>query len=673
MSILAVLLAATLSSGNAEFDATARDGARAIAVSRAKAELSEKGPAPGALERAMLADPAAYEKPAEAERLCRGVFAAEAARQFAEKVRAIDDRLGIGSNKVGVESNRVGVGSNKVGVESNRVGVESNKVSATHASNPTLTDPNPTLNDPNSTLNDPNLTLIVDRHFAAAFAAERKAAVEAQAKTIVSATRPTEADFDAKEDWELREQMLQGVLNERKAPVFTENRQFINERIVEPVIQDARREQKRQAEYLMRARSDAAAPSKLAAELKSRLEENVKERRAKAEDPSKSWGVFAGTFERAVGPAVERRTLSRLERRIDAASLEVSAESIAKAIAENPAAHVKSGESEKLFRGTYAAQIEASSVDAAVAEAPDGERAELREYLAARLGDERVRKSVESKLQKDVLPKWREARAEAAAKQAAETWPALEDGTWCPSPELADSVAAKSDYAKAVREWRGEKGMEALAGASGGRPLMEEAERRADSGVAAAFDVARNAIAAQNQIVDASHAAVLEESRRRRDEFWTKTPDLKAIVGLLTGEVEKRWDESRVETLWPEEAKRPANASEQHRSLFPSVRRKIELLAKVILEEMNEPKPEEEKPPEEKPPEETPPEETPEEPPEEEIELAISVKRSGGTIEVELKQGESTVESATVPAKKDDFENAMFKVTGAMSRLLKLE
>ena len=658
MNFIAILLAATLSSGNAEFDATARDGARAIAVSRAKAELSEKGPAPGALERAMLADPAAYEKPAEAERLCRGVFAAEAARQFAEKVRAIDERLGIGSTRVDVGSNRV---------------------NDTHDSNPTPNDPNSTPNDPNSTLIDPNSTLIdpnlpliVDRHFAAAFAAERKAAVEAQAKTIVSATRPAEADFDSKEDWELREQMLQGVLNERKAPVFTENRQFINERIVEPVIQDARREQKRQAEYLMRARSDVAAPSKLAAELKSRLEENVKERRAKAEDPSKSWGVFAGTFERAVGPAVERRTLSRLERRIDAASLEVSAESIAKAIAENPAAHVKSGESEKLFRGTYAAQIEASSVDAAVAEAPDGERAELREYLAARLGDERVRKSVESKLQKDVLPKWREARAEAAAKQAAETWPALEDGTWCPSPELADSVAAKSDYAKAVREWRGEKGMEALAGASGGRPLMEEAERRADSGVAAAFDVARNAIAAQNQIVDASHAAVLEESRRRRDEFWAKTPDLKAIVGLLTGEVEKRWDESRVETLWPDEAKRPANASEQHRALFPSVRRKIELLAKVILEEMNEPKPEEEKPPEETPPEETP-EETPEEPPEEEIELAISVKRSGGTIEVELKQGESTVESATVPAKKDDFENAMFKVTGAMSRLLKLE
>lgn len=59
MSFLTILLAATLSSGNAEFDATARDGARAIAVARVKAELAEKGPASGALEDAMLADPAA--------------------------------------------------------------------------------------------------------------------------------------------------------------------------------------------------------------------------------------------------------------------------------------------------------------------------------------------------------------------------------------------------------------------------------------------------------------------------------------------------------------------------------------------------------------------------------------------------------------------------------------
>jgi len=517
------------------------------------------------------------------------------------------------------------------------------------------------------------LTQVVEKHFAGAFAAERRQAVEAQAKTIVAATRPSEADFDSKEDWELREMMLSSVEKEQKVPVFVENRQFINERMVEPVITDARREQKRQAEYLMRARSDELAPSKLTADLKSRLEENVKDRKAKAEDPSKSWGVFAKTFERSVGPAVERRLLGRLEKKVEATELSVDVDSLAKTIAEDPAAHVKAKESEGVFRGRYAAQILATALDSACAEASEKDRAELRAYLSERLSNAQLGKSVESKLQKEVLPKWREARAAAAAKQAAETWPTLEDRTWCPSPELADEVAAKSDYAKALREWRTAKGMEALAGASGGKTLMEEADRKADAEVAAAFDLARGAIAAQNAIVDGSHAAVLAESRRRKDSFWTRTPDLKAITELLTRETEKGWETVRMKTLWPDGSVRPSNASEQHRELFPSVKRKIELLAKVILEEMNEPKPEEEEKPEEPPPEETPPEDSPEEPPEEEPEFAISVKKSGETIEVELKQGESVLEGSTVPARKDDFENAMFKVTEAMSRLLKLK
>ena len=88
---------------------------------------------------------------------------------------------------------------------------------------------------------------------------------------------------------------------------------------------------------------------------------------------------------------------------------------------------------------------------------------------------------------------------------------------------------------------------------------------------------------------------------------------------------------------------------------------------------MNEPKPMDEKPQEETPPEETPPEETPEEQPEKEMEFSISVKRVGGTVEGGFKEDEASVESATVPARKDDFENAMFRVTGAMSRLLELK
>ncbi|MBQ2625778.1 MAG: hypothetical protein IJG18_11845 [Kiritimatiellae bacterium] len=622
MNMIALILAATLSAGNAEFDSTARDGARDISLSRAREELREKGPAPGALEKAMLADPKKFEKPAEAEALCRGVFADELRAQFAAKARAIAERLGIESDKLELDAGKADE--------------------------------------------------IANKHFASAFAAERKAAVEAQAKTIVAATRPTEAEFDEKEDWELREQMQKRILDEQKTVVFSENRQFISERMVEPVIKDARREQKRQAEYLMRARCDTAAPSKLAADLKARLEENVKERREKADDPSKAWGVFTGTFEKSVGPAVERRTLDRLEKKMETTNVEVDVDSILKEIVEAPQKHVKQAESEKVFATRYSAVLLARALDGTCNDAPQSERGELREYLASRLGGERIQKAVEAKVRKDVLPKWREARATAAKRQADDTWPTLADGTWFPPADLADDVTARSDYAKSVKEWRSLSALKPLADAPKGRPLMEEADSRADSEVAAAFDIARSAIAAQNAIVDGSHAQVLAEAKKRKDSFWTRTPDLKTIVGLLTQATEESWEASRLNTLWPDEAKRPANAAEQHKSLFPSVRRKIELLARTILEEMNEPKPENEEKPEEPPPEEPQPDETPEEPPEV-VEFEISVRRAGDEVEVSLKQGETVVESATVPAKKDDFENAMFKVTSAISRILGLK
>ena len=619
MNMIALLLAATLSAGNAEFDATARDGARDISLSRAREELREKGPVPGALEKAMLADPRKFEKPAEAEELCRDIFADELRAQFAAKARAIAERLGIEPDKVELDAGKV---------------------------------------------DD-----ISKRHFASAFAAGRKAAVEAQAKTIVSATRPTEAEFDAKSDEELREQMQKRILDEQKTAVFSENRQFISERMVEPVIKDARREQKRQKDYLMRARCDAAAPSKLAADLKARLEENVKEHREKADDPSKAWGVFAGTFEKSIGPAVERRTLDRLEKKVEATNVEVGVDSILREIVEAPQRHVKQAESEKIFATRYSAVLLARALDGVCNDAPQSERDELRGYLSSRLGSERIQKAVDAKVKKDVLPKWREARATAAKRQADDTWPTLADGTWFPPADLADDVTARSDYARSVKEWRSLSALKSLADAPKGRPLMEEADSRADSEVAAAFDIARSAIAAQNAIVDGSHAQVLSEARRRKDSFWTRTPDLKTVVEMLTRATEETWDASRLGTLWPEGAKRPANAAEQHKALFPSVRRKIELLARTILEEMNEPKPEKEEKPEEPPPEEPPPEE----PPEEVLEFAISVHRTGDEVEVSLKQGETVVESSTVPAKKDDFENAMNKVTSAISRILGLK
>ena len=300
----------------------------------------------------------------------------------------------------------------------------------------------------------------------------------------------------------------------------------------------------------------------------------------------------------------------------------------------------------------------ADALAGAVAAAPEEERAELDSWLRGRLESAPVARSVDRLVRRDVMPKWRTAREEAARRVAEETWPSLCDGSWFPDPELADAVAARSDYTAAVRNWRSEKGMEALSSAGGGT-VLEEAGARADAAVAKAFDLARGAIAAQNGIVDGCHASVLAESRARKESFWRRTPDLRAVTAMLTDAVEARWGETRVATLWPDGAL-PPNAAEQHRELFPSVRRKIELLAKTILEEMNEPR--EENPPESEPDDE-----------EKKLELTLYVNRDGDRVEVRLESGGARLAEESVPARTDDFENAMHRMTKKLSRdVLKL-
>ena len=201
---------------------------------------------------------------------------------------------------------------------------------------------------------------------------------------------------------------------------------------------------------------------------------------------------------------------------------------------------------------------------------------------------------------------------------------------------------------------------------------MEETAADADKSVLAAFDLARNAIAAQNAIIGEVEPSVLGEAKDRKSSFWRSTPDLKAIVGMLTEAVERKWGEKRLGTLWGD-GERPANAADQHAALFPSVKKRIELVARSILEEMEKPEPEPEKKPE--------PEEKPEDPSESDQQseeqlmmFSIVVERTGDQVKVKLEQGKSTVAEKSAKAKMHDYQGAMKYVSDKLgSDILKLK
>ncbi len=612
-----LLFAAALSTGNVEFDRTAAEGAAQIAARRYAAELAEKGPGEGVLSETMLAEPGAYAKRETASEKSLTVFVEKSAAAFEEECREIRHRLELPED-----------------FELSLTGSDYTKLTNT---------------------------------FPRVFDSERQAAVKKQAAGIVSNICPSEDEFETYSENDIRTIVTSLIMTGQSTPVFEENRIYITEKIVDPMIAGAYAERRRQKEYLMRARCEAVSPSRLSDELRTKLTENVKEHIANEKEAYRAWGIFPSVTNEALAPAVERRTLDRIVSKIDVLPFAVDDASVEKIIAADPASHIKVRESEKKFSEFYAKEITEQSLAATLNEVPDAEKEELSGYLKERLDSEAVTKAVDRLIRREVMPKWKSAREAVAARQAETLWPTLANGTWFPPPALADETAARSDYTEALREWRKVSGLKDLAEADGGKPILEETSGRVDKQIAQAFDRARSAIAAQNAIVDKEHQAVIAALRSDGTR-----PTLSAIIENLTKVTEEKWNESRLATLWPD-GKTPENADAQHGGLFPSVRRKIELLAKVILEELSEPQPEEKKP-EEPPPEERPQTPSPQEEPEEEYEYTISVIRAGNNVKVKLMKGETTVVERSIDAKMNNFDSAMQEVTDRLGRdLLRLK
>ncbi len=624
MTIFSLILAATLSAGNAEFDVSANHGAYEISLQRLHQETIEKGLTAGLMEKEMTADPTRYAQTTEAKQRCRDFYAAALTRQYCQAAAAIAQQLGV-------------------------TGDVSKAVSAT-------------------------VNRAVETRFEAAFAAERAAAVVAQAKTIAGAVRPTEAEFEAKDEATLRREMTEKVVAKQKQPVFEENLNYISEKIVDPVIADGRREQKRQKAYLSRTKCDSYAPDALAREIEANLRKNVAEMQAKADDPTKAWGVFPSVVRDGIPPVVERRITGLVTKVVDDVTVAVEGEDVRKTIAADPAAHRTAAESEKLFRTAYASQILGLALERAEREAPEKERTAFSLYVRQHSAAPELARAVETRLRREVLPKWRKVRAEVAEAEATRLWPTLSDRTWCPDAELADRVVARSDYDEAMRNWRTEPALSALAKVGDEKTLLEETVATADTSVRRAFDLARTAVTAQNALVAEAEPEVLGEAKNRKSSFWRRTPDLKAIVGLLTDAVETKWRGRRQQILWGE-AERPANADKQHTELFPSVRKHIELVARSILEEMEKPEPERKQKPEpEEPPPEDPTESDQETEEPQKMIFSIVVEKEGDHVTVKLDQGKTTIVERRAKAEMSDYRQAMKDVSEKLGAdILKLK
>ena len=277
MILMSLVFAAALSAGNAEFEEATRTGAVNVAIVRLTREtIAAPAVAEGALRDAMLAEPAKFAKAAEAEPACRDVYRGLVDAAYRAEAKKIAGRMGL-----------EGVGGD---------------------------------------LGSEAMEKILGTHFPSVYARERAAACAEQAKGLAGTIRPPESEFESKDDATLRREMTDKVAAQQKGGVFEENLKYISETIVDPVIESAKKEMKRQREYLTRTKCEAYAPSALAKEIEANLRKNVEERKAKESDPSKAWGVFPKTLAAGVPEAMARRTLERVARCADDVPVKVDPE-----------------------------------------------------------------------------------------------------------------------------------------------------------------------------------------------------------------------------------------------------------------------------------------------------------------------------------------------------------
>lgn len=610
-----LLFAAALSAGNAEFERSAVAGAAEIAVARLKAEATALPCVTGVLERVMLEDPSRFATREAALRAGEAVYADAVSARLARDVDATLAHL------AGTRSAEDAFGADFVRQARTLSAAERARV---------LTGPYPNV-----------------------FARERRTACERQAGRLVAAVRPPMALVDGEDESKIRSALVSNLAAQNGRTVFEENLGYVSEKLVEPLVADAKREKLRQQKYVRSVRAEARTPSALRADLARKLAENVRERTEKTENAALRWEIFPSVTNKILDAAVEQRILAHLASRIAETPLGYDASSVRAVLAADPAVHYGAEASRAAFHVEASARLVRSARAAVLAEVGADVRKELEGYLAPRLGSSVVTKPVETRLTAELNPLLARVRQDASAQEFAKRYPRLKDGTWCPEPVLADRVAARSDFASAVRDWRKMPELSPFVV----RAAFEETDACADRAVRSAFETARAAVAGQVKAVDEVRDDVLAEARARKESFFRRTPDLKAIVRLLTDATAARWSQRKVSVLWPE-TKPPANAAQQHAELFPSVKRRIELVAREIFEEMEK---------SETPPEETPPEEP-------KLEFSIVVSREGERVTVRLAESGKDIVSRETDAKLAPFRSAMKEVADKLgAEIMKLK
>lgn len=495
----------------------------------------------------------------------------------------------------------------------------------------------------------------VAKNYKEAFKSARKRVCGEQAKRIASKIRPLESEIDEVPRDQLAKTLAERVAANQGEPVFQENMKYISDAIVKPMLEDAYNQRDFQNSLARTCAPAGHAPSAIAADILRRLDEAIARQKTSADEPDSVYGLFPSVRDKTVPEAAEARAAEIADRVAAATDVSLDIDALAAAIAQNPKAHHTLADSRKLLEPGLAQKLVADATQKLMADAPESEKKEFGEFATRHFAAKPVADALDARVSKELDARLHPLRDAFAEIQYKEFFPELQGRAWWPQADLVDDAAENNDFRKTLAQWTELSGLAQFAQVKAGAPLLEETEALLDKGVVTAFEPGEGARTAQHELADA-----LFDKVRAAVKTDGKLPELAKIIETYTAMVQGEW-KSRHDALQPDGV-RDAGL---YAGLFKSTLRKIELLAKSMMEapeEKAEPEPE----PDPEPPEETPP--PPEELEEIEMNCAIVFTRAHEDIEVEVKIDGNRAGLFTCPYAPTAYRKNQVEFTGKAAK-----
>ncbi|MBQ8571126.1 MAG: hypothetical protein IJ444_06435 [Kiritimatiellae bacterium] len=441
----------------------------------------------------------------------------------------------------------------------------------------------------------------VEHKYSSVFTSARTRACKEQAERLTATVRPSEQEVDDLSREELTSRMTERVAKAQKETVFQENLGFISEQIVAPMLNEAYKQRDEQRHYVERTSVDGYAPSRIVNELQKKLDDELARRRSSAKEGQYIYNCFP-SLKKQLEEIARNRAFRLYEDKINTLALQLDAATVQRELDASPEKHRKLEDSEKHFMPMLQKQLCEQAFQAIINAAKPDERDEVTSFIKGH-NEKAQQAPAVARLKRELTPLLKEVRKQCAQKQFEGMYSELADGSWYPAASLVDSVCESPNFKKTLDNWRELIGLEKFARVEQQRVILEETSKLVFDKIVDGFDQGSEARSAQHRLVDNTFPAVRNEVKNME-----QLPPVEQITQIFSAKVSAAWTEERLIVIqFPEGKEDDSRFSE----LFPSTIKKIELLSKTLLEQLEKEKQEEIKP-EEKPiedPNETPPEE----------------------------------------------------------------